>query len=223
MDLTEEQVERLISAFERRDRWHAERLFRRENEFFHRLARIEEKLEEMSSHHGCCALSGGSNEREGILQLLTGVPGNIDSDQKHVRKKTKNSAHLVICDPYFFQFNKPAKGFKNKNDYVDYLIDLLSSPELRSVEIFHLPGPEGIIFKNFKRRIAERGVDASYYETELIHDRVIIDSHGNGTLLGTSFAGVGNKFSFVLTLPRTDVDQFLKELGQIKLDLRSGA
>lgn len=149
------------------------------------------------------------------MQLLTGVVGNLTPDKKNVVKRAKNSSRLVICDPYLFSWSGPNKAFSRERDYTNYIISLISR-DVRHLEVFHLPGPNSRIFDRFKREMGSRNIHASYYPTTEIHDRVIIDENDNGTLLGTSFGGLGNKLAFVLDIPAEDVRAFKVELDRIK-------
>ena len=185
------------------------------SELYTELRAIRHELHELRSSQSFCALAEGSGERSNIMQLLTGVSGNLAPERKHVSKRTKNSSSLIICDPYFFSWSGPNKGFSRERDYTNYIINLISH-EVRRLEVFHLPGPNSRIFSRFKREIGSRNIHASYYPTTELHDRVIIDANDNGTLLGTSFGGLGNKLAFVLDIPPEDVRAFKAELTRIK-------
>lgn len=182
---------------------------------FDRLLSIEEKLGELSGRPADCALARSNPEREDVINLVTGISGNIQRDQKYIAKRTRNTAGLTICDPYFFQWGGPNKVFKTKTQYVDYIVSLVPH-EVRSLTLFYLPGPEQTLFNRFKKVVHSRGVSVAYYETNEIHDRVIINDEGEGMLLGTSFKGIGNKIAFVLPLPSEDVVLFMQELDRIK-------
>ncbi len=46
------------------------------------------------------------------------------------------------------------------------------------------------------------------YRTKTIHDRVWIVEGRKAFVVGTSFQGIGNKFSFILDLPNEDLEKF---------------
>lgn len=185
------------------------------SELFAELRLIRQELHELRSNKGFCALAEGSGERSNVMQLLTGISGNLAPERKHVGRRTKNSSSLIICDPYFFSWSGPNKGFSREREYTNYIIGLIPR-EVRRLEVYHLPGPNSRIFGRFKKEIGSRNIQVSYYQTTEIHDRVIIDANDNGTLLGTSFGGLGNKLAFVLDIPIEDVKAFKIELARIK-------
>ena len=185
------------------------------SDLYAELRAIRQELHELRSSKSYCALAEGSGQRSNIAQLLTGIDGKLAPERKYIGKRTKNSSSLIICDPYIFSWTGPNRVFSRERDYTNYIIGLISN-EVRNLEIFHLPGPNARIFNKFKKEIGSRNIRAAYYQTTEIHDRVIIDAHGKGTLLGTSFGGLGNKLSFVLDIPSEDVQNFKSELDRIK-------
>jgi hypothetical protein len=55
------------------------------------------------------------------------------------------------------------------------------------------------------------------YKTKTIHDRVWIVEGRKAFVVGTSFQGIGNKFSFILDIPNVDLEIFNLHLEKIRI------
>ncbi len=159
-------------------------------------------------------------EREGennIFQLITGIENKINDEKKSIFSWLKGAENLIICDPYFFSFGKPKKYFKKQDNYIKFQQELIPN-NLKNLDIFHFEGANRKIFNQFSKFCKDRKIKLRNYPTGLIHDRVLIKNNNNNTakMLGTSFGGLGNKISFFVDLPNSDVKFFKKELHKIR-------
>ena len=114
---------------------------------------------------------------------------------------------ITICDPYFFSATE-----KDRAGYIEYIHDLIPL-KCEKLEIYTNPNniQEKMIISienSLKKKLR-------VYGTEGIHDRVwLADSHSKrrGCVVGTSLNGIGKKISFILRLPKNDVNDFEREL-----------
>ena len=150
-----------------------------------------------------------------LFHMLTGVSGMVERDQNYLKKKSHSNEWLIITDPYFLQWAGPNKAFESEKRYTEYIVDFIPR-ELKKLELFILPNPNKRIFKKFNDRIRSRGTQVSYWETTEIHDRTIIRDNMTGTMMGTSFGGLGNKLAFVLDIPEKDIELFMDQLERIR-------
>lgn len=156
-----------------------------------------------------------TEDRGQVIHMLTGVSGEVERDHKYLKKKSHSNEWLIITDPYFLQWDGPNKAFPSEKKYTDYIVDYIPR-ELKKLELFILPGPNKRILKKFNDRVRGRGTQVSYWQTTEIHDRTIIRDNMTGTLMGTSFGGLGNKLAFVLDIPDQDLKMFMEQLNRIR-------
>lgn len=156
-----------------------------------------------------------TEDRGQVIHMLTGVSGEVERDHKYLKKKSHSNEWLIITDPYFLQWDGPNKVFSSEKQYTEYIVDYIPR-DLKKLELFILPGPNKRIFKKFNDRIRGRGTHVSYWETTEIHDRTIIRDNMTGTMMGTSFGGIGNKLAFVLDIPEEDLNIFMQQLDRIR-------
>jgi hypothetical protein len=187
---------------------------------FHRhLLQVEAQIrslrEEVLRGHDKPVRCAYTDDRGQVIKMLTGVSGEVERDHKYLKKKSHSNEWLIITDPYFLQWAGPNKAFSTEKQYTDYIVDYIPR-ELKKLELFILPDPNKRIFKKFNDRIRARGTQVSYWQTIEIHDRTIIRDNMTGTLIGTSFGGLGNKLAFVLDIPEQDLKQFMEQLNRIR-------
>ncbi len=156
-----------------------------------------------------------TEDRGQVIHMLTGVSGELERDHKYLKKKSHSNEWLIITDPYFLQWDGPNKAFESEKRYTEYIVDFIPR-ELKKLDLFILPGPNKRIFKKFNDQIRGRGTHVSYWETTEIHDRTIIRDNMTGTMMGTSFGGLGNKLAFVLDIPEKDLNLFMEQLSRIR-------
>lgn len=121
--------------------------------------------------------------------------------------------HITICDPYFLL---PARH-KPVVDYATEL-DQVFPDSLRSLELFVKPSTrDGEVGDLLNAFCEAHNIAVAVYETNEIHDRIWIKDTFSAYIVGTSFNGLGHKFSFILPLPNEDLKQFQQELQEIRM------
>ncbi|HHY0368232.1 hypothetical protein [Vibrio parahaemolyticus] len=192
--------------------------FMRENEereyIKHKLYAIDRKLEQLPD----CKCKYQHSDA-GNMQLLVGDGDSAKkrrAEKKYLAKwlsKCKNN--LIISDPYFFQYGSDNKVFSSLTEYTDFICELIPN-DIRSLEVFHLPGPQGEVKMKIHKTLRSRNIKLTYIETNEIHDRVFIRDQDEAVLVGTSLGGYGNKLAFVLDLPNEDLENFKAALEKIR-------
>ncbi len=176
------------------------------------LRRIERRLESLEPQR--CALAEGDRADQ-LVHLVTGLEGRRREERKHIASWLSGTSQLTVVDPYFFSFSGPNKVYKTQAQYIEAIIELLPKM-LKSIEVFHLPGPNRVIFSSFQKHCHKKNIALRNWATTEVHDRVLIKSETEARAIGTSFGGLGNKIAFVLDLPQEDLDVFRRELHRIK-------
>ncbi|MGJ7487067.1 hypothetical protein ACSFA2_17530 [Variovorax sp. LT2P21] len=188
-------------------------------EFHRHLSEVEEQIrslrDEVLRGRDMPVRCAYTEDRGQVIHMLTGVSGEVERDHKYLKKKSHSNEWLIITDPYFLQWDGPNKAFTSEKQYTEYIVDYIPR-DLKKLELFILPGPNKRIFKKFNDRIRGRGTQVSYWETNEIHDRTIIRDNLSGTMMGTSFGGLGNKLAFVLDIPGEDLRLFMQQLNRIR-------
>lgn len=177
------------------------------------LSHIERQFSTIEPQHSAFAEDSNKNS---ILRLLTGKKGHLNQDRKHITDWLVGAKELTVVDPYFFSFSQQNKIFHSQEKYVAWLIDLIPMG-LENLEVFHLPRCNKDILDRIKDNCKRKSVALQAWETTEIHDRVLIRNGEEAKVVGTSFNGLGNKFSFVLDLPAEDLEVFRCELHRIKV------
>jgi len=182
------------------------------DEIHEHLRQLERQIESIRPTR--CALGEGE-QGEAVIHLITGIEGRLKEERKHISSWLVGAENLTVVDPYFFSFGGPNKVFRTQAAYLDALFDLLPK-SLKTLEVFHLPGPNRKIYDSFRDHCHRRQIHMKNWETTEVHDRVLIKSESEAKALGTSFGGYGNKIAFVLDLPQADLESFRRELVRIK-------
>lgn len=176
---------------------------------------LTKQVRELADRQVICPLSDKSEEHGGVMQLLTGLPNKEKQERKYLERQLHGAEKLIIADPYFFSWSGPNRTFDKESRYTDFVLRLIPST-VKSLEVFHLPGPNSRIFHKFDKMIKSRKIKTRYVETNEIHDRVFIKNDCDAVLLGTSLGGYGNKLAFILPIPKEDLTIFSNELERIK-------
>lgn len=203
-----------------------EKLYRRRDYFFEReyysvrelqdqIHQLSKQVGELSNRRTECALSDKSENHDGVMQLLTGLPNRAKQERKYLDRQLHGAERLTIADPYFFSWSGPNKIFEKESKYTDFILQLIPQ-SVKYLEVFHLPGPNSRITHKFEKMIRSRKIKARYIETNEIHDRVFIRNDCDAVLLGTSLGGYGNKLAFILPIPEEDLAVFSTELERIR-------
>ncbi len=183
-----------------------------EDEIVSRLSRIEHHLESLASQR-CVFAENDCTDL--MVRLVTGLEGSVKEGRKHVTKWLSGTIQLTVVDPYFFSFSGANKVYRTPMEYIKAIIELLPKT-LKSIEVFHLPGPNRKILSGFQNHCNKEGVSLHKWQTTDVHDRVFIKSETEAIVLGTSFGSLGNKIAFTLDLPYEDLVKFRHELHRIK-------
>jgi hypothetical protein len=155
-----------------------------------------------------------SMTREGALPRATAI--------ESLRSFVGNARKITICDPYLFATQRP-------DEAMDDLANILPR-KFDQVELFVLPSKQSKLehplasgnpelAQMFTKYCRERGAKIRLYLTPNIHDRIWIKQDGRNSkacLVGTSLNGLGNRISFILGLPKRDLDDFEFELSRIR-------
>lgn len=176
-----------------------------------RLDKIDQKLDKLLDE--CSSASDAARELDTTLRLLV-TDQNKKEGVRTLERWMNDAQNLTIADPYFFSFNNNS-AYRTKDQYIEYLKESVPT-HIDRLRVYHLPGPDGEIkseFRNFARR---NGVDFENYITTDIHDRVWIKNKDKAKVVGTSFGGLGNKASFILDLPKPDLENFKRELFKVR-------
>jgi hypothetical protein len=182
------------------------------DEIASRLLLIERRLESLKPQR--CALAEGDCANR-VIRFVTGLEGRQSEERKHITKWLSGASQLTVVDPYFFSFSRPNKVYRTRAQYVEAMIALFPNT-LKSIEVFHQPGPNREIISAFKKHCCTKSITLRTWITNEVHDRVWIKSNEEAIALGTSFGGLGNKIAFILDLPPEDLGVFRRELHRIK-------
>lgn len=183
------------------------------------LSEIEDQVrrlrEEVACLHNEPVRCAYTEDRGQYMRMLTGISGELERDRRYLKRKAYSNEWLIITDPYFLQWNGPNKAFASEKLYTEFIIDYIPR-DLKKLDLFILPSPNQRIKKKFNACIRSRGTRVSYWETNDIHDRTIIRDNMTGTMMGTSFGGLGNKLAFALDIPTNDLKLFMEQLEHIR-------
>lgn len=157
-----------------------------------------------------------SMAREGVLPRARAI--------ESLRGFIGDARKITICDPYLF-----ALGNRSPDDAMADIenilprkfdqIDLFVLPSKHSKPEQPLASGDSEFAKMFTKYCQERNAKIRLYLTQNIHDRIWIKHdrrNSKACLLGTSLNGLGNKISFILGLPKKDLEDFESELSRIR-------
>lgn len=172
------------------------------NELNRELLRAIEMLMVRGIKVDCCS---GPETFRSLVLASSGI-GRAQAVES-LRGFIGDAEKITICDPYFFSATE-----KDREEYIEYINDLIPL-KCEKIEIY--TNSKNIqekmitsIGKSLKKKL-------KVYTTEGIHDRVwLADSllKRRGCVVGTSLNGIGKKISFILRLPKNDVNDFEREL-----------
>lgn len=137
------------------------------------------------------------------------VEGRQDA-LSHVRSWLKGGERVLVCDPYLFK--EPTAAYPSNEAYVEALLRLLPS-SARDVTLC-FDGYAEAIRKLLWPRLKE-GRNVTLVNTNRVHDR-FVSRDGAVKIVGTSFGGLGNKFSVVADLNADDARDVLASLEGLK-------
>ncbi|WP_257178697.1 MULTISPECIES: hypothetical protein [Bradyrhizobium] len=181
-----------------------------------RLSEIDQKLDSIIRRldRPFCQLA--ETEDNAHAKLIVGLgSGARQQALAHLNDSLGGARHLTICDPYLLS----SPGRISSEEYVNGIESALPQT-LRAVEIFSKRGVRNKdIADRLNQMFRRRDIRVRIYKTEDIHDRVWIKDSLEAYSIGTSFNGLGNKFTFILPLPSSDVRPFLSEIQILRSEL----
>lgn len=136
--------------------------------------------------------------------------GEPNPGREILRRRVAKAKELIICDPYFFH-----DPYKDEGKYIEGIISILPLSYLEKLLIFCKQPRSSTIIRNFIKTIDPK-VELEVYEVNDIHDRIWIKDLAKGVVVGTSFGGIGNKLTFILNLPKRDLQDLLQLFDGIR-------
>jgi hypothetical protein len=181
---------------------------------YYREEKINEKLDKLIDRTSTVSCRF-SEKDSSTLAMMTGVGIIARLDAVDYLKKCLLGAKvLTICDPYFLQ----PYGKAQVQEYLEAITEVIPL-KLPRIELFirsEKRNPKVAEGLNEFCRNREPKIKIKCYETEEIHDRIWMVDYDKAYVVGTSFNGVGNKWSFILDLPKEDTQKFIKELKEVR-------
>ena len=183
-----------------------------DEEFEYRLRCLDQKVDALLERPApLCrtAIVDGNN----ILQLMTGVGYEArETAVQYMSSGFSGAKELVICDPYFLK----SIGGLEKDDYLD-MIHRVIPTTVKAIELYVKPGArDGEVADGFTKLCQRRSISLTCRKTEKLHDRVWIVNRERAFVVGASFNGLGNKYTFILELPKEDRQNFIKEVDSLR-------
>lgn len=119
---------------------------------------------------------------------------------------------LVIIDPYLFPGN-PQLGVDEYTDFLTSLISSLLEPDA-VVKCVVNARTDATVVRLTRTKLEAKvpGVSLEKHQTDEFHDRFWIADRNRGTVVGTSFNGLGGKLFFIDALKPGDVASISEEL-----------
>jgi hypothetical protein len=167
-----------------------------ENSIYDRLLSNPEIMEYLSS------------EISSAMAMVV-AEGEPNIGRKMILRRIVNAKELIICDPYYFYYYSI-----DELKYIEDLISTIPKKYLQTLVIFCKRPKSSTIIRNFKKSLDPK-VKLQVYEVNDIHDRVWIKDSSKSYIVGTSFGGIGKKVTFILNLPKKDLQEFLQLLKEI--------
>lgn len=119
---------------------------------------------------------------------------------------------LVIIDPYLFPGN-PQLGVDEYTKFLANLISSLLEPDAVVKCVVNSRTDAGVVgLTRTKLEAKAPGVSFEKHQTDDFHDRFWIADRNRGTVVGTSFNGLGRKLFFIDELKPGDVASISEEL-----------
>ncbi|MDA8361728.1 MAG: hypothetical protein M0Z44_07020 [Gammaproteobacteria bacterium] len=181
-------------------------------EFEYRLRRLERKVDALLERPtASCRMA--SEEGSNIMQLMTGVGDAARCEAiEHMSRGFSGAKQLVICDPYFLLSNSKA----STEGYLACVKDVIPKT-VEAIELFVKPRKRDVkVAEGFTKLCQDRGIRLTCRKTEELHDRVWIVDYTRAFVVGASFNGLGNKYTFILELPEEDRRNFIKQVGLLR-------
>lgn len=137
--------------------------------------------------------------------------GSEEVGKQTLQSTIKGATKLTICDPYLFHTPRNTTS----QEYAEQLISILPCDSLLELTLFYQAPQSRSSLGEFANRVPKH-ILLNGFMTNNIHDRVWIINDSRAIVVGTSFGGLGKKYSFLLDLPDDDLNEFKSFLEEIK-------
>lgn len=137
--------------------------------------------------------------------------GDEDTGKRTLKSSIQNAVKLTICDPYLFHTPKTL----TESEYIAQLLSVLPLETLLELTIFYQAPNSRNSYREFKNRLPEHILLRGFIN-DSIHDRVWIVDDIHAFAVGTSFGGIGKRYSFLLDLPQDDLRDFRAFLDELQ-------
>jgi hypothetical protein len=141
------------------------------------------------------------------------LPGSRADSVRTLKGIVAGARRLTICDPYFLA----ASGGQEQSLLTD-LRQLLPLKTLQSLYVIYSSAFNQILKDGLQELCAQNKILLRLSRDSSFHDRVWIIDDRRGYLVGTSFGGIGKKLSFILDLPREDLQELWKYLESMEVE-----
>jgi hypothetical protein len=116
---------------------------------------------------------------------------------------------ILVTDPFFFH----VPGEINVEMYVAEILEVLPLSSLKQLTIIYSK-PKGTTAINLFKDALPSSISMKLVSDSSIHDRIWVVNEKKAYLVGTSFGGLGKKYSFILPLPKKDLIEFRKWISK---------
>jgi len=181
-----------------------------------RLKAIEDRLDYLISNSDRSVCRFGSDEigepQFPQFMVARGPRGREEGNNK-LSRWLKDASTLTVVDPYFVT----PGGYRNAEDYSEAL-EIIFAPALKELEVFfNSDYREEQVANWLNEAIKNKRVSRTFYATKEIHDRIWIKERKDdgaffAKVIGCSFHNLGRKPTYILDLPNSDLDEYMKHL-----------
>jgi hypothetical protein len=180
------------------------------------LSRINQLLRELKTQTvSQCAFSNVSGGDAPVKMLV--APSKRKEGLREIKDFTKSADSLIVIDPYIYGGYGRESNQRESNQAEQYVAEFKKTARLDNLKSLHVifnkkHGNTTKIKKEFNKITRELGCQFSHQDTDKIHDRIWIKDKQEAIVVGTSLGGLGNKLSFILELPSSNLADLLKYL-----------
>jgi hypothetical protein len=125
--------------------------------------------------------------------------------QNTLKEIIVGATSILVTDPFFFH----VPGDTNTEAYIADIFKVLPLSSLKQLTIIHSKPKDTSAIPIFKESLPT-SIKLKLLRDSSIHDRIWIVNENKAYLVGTSFGGLGRKYSFILPLPDEDLVEFNK-------------
>lgn len=173
------------------------------------LVSLRERLQQKANE------SAGKDDTEEELLLHFVMRASTSSAKdglSNLRSWLKDANEVVICDPYFFHFNR-SDLYPTEESYAKEIAKLLPVGAKR-VDIYSNGYKRSV--RNCLMKKIKDARNVRHFSSHRIHDRFVIKDGRKAKVIGTSFGGFGRKFSVMVDLPDDEVGLLISQLIELR-------